>query len=125
MSVSLDNAEIYLSQYLIQLDDWNTYNDDKKQRILNVAERTLMMKYPSYVIPDEAVYEFVSVLAIYENDLYKHQFNGVNSLSISEELSINFKGGKTYEELIPQQCLKMIEDANGISLRKRKFGRVI
>jgi hypothetical protein len=53
---------------VIVIDDWTDSHDDKKQRLLNVALSTLTRVYPTYTIPDNAVYEFSAVLATAYND---------------------------------------------------------
>ena len=80
MSVTLLAADEYLSNYFIDVDDWNSSDESKKTRILNVSERTLTDTFEGYVIPDEAVYEFCGTLSIAFNDTNRLQSGSRDSL---------------------------------------------
>lgn len=85
------DADDYISQNVIDIDDWTDADAAKKERIVNVALRTLQNAFPTYTIPDNAVYEFSAVLAIAFNDTNKMQQQGVTSVTIQGVASFNFK----------------------------------
>ena len=120
--ISITDADLYIEQNVIDIEDWQDAEDSKKQRILNVADRTLAAKYGDYVIPDEAVYEFASALAIAYNDTNKLNNQGVASFSITGVASFNFKDTQSREltSFIPQSTLDIISAANdGVKLGGR------
>lgn len=122
MAVNLIDADSYIEENVIDIEDWQDADDSKKQRILNVAERTLGAKYSDYTIPDNAVYEFANALSIAYNDTNRLNNQGVASFSITGVASFNFKDTQTREltSFIPQSTLDLISAANdGVKLGGR------
>lgn len=120
--ISITDADLYIEQNVIDIEDWQDAEDSKKQRILNVASRTLATKYAELMIPDEAVYEFAAALAIAYNDTNKLNNQGVASFSITGVASFNFKDTQSRElaSFIPQSTLDLISAANdGVKLGGR------
>lgn len=127
MAVSVSAADDYIAQNCIDVDDWNDSDSSRKQRILNVAARTLSTRYPDYTIPDDAIYEFANVLAIVYNDTNKLAQYGVKSFSLSGVASFNFDAApKELWQLIPQTALDLINadpaNVNLAKLGKRRIG---
>ena len=91
MAATLGGAETYITDYVIDNEDWTDAEDDKKQRILNVANRTLTTEYSDRLIPDDAVYEFCATLAVVFNDTNKLQQQGVAGFSVTGVASFTFK----------------------------------
>ena len=83
MTLSIEDADAYINAYVIDNEDWVEADESKKQRILNVANRTLSTEYPGYTIPDEAVYDYSSTLAVVFNDTNRLQQQGVASFSVT------------------------------------------
>lgn len=114
MAVNLADANAYIDQYVIDNEDWKDADDAKKQRILNVAARTLSTKYPQYTIPDEAVYEYAAVLAVVFNDTNRLTQQGVTSFAVDGVGSFNFKDtgvrtpGEDIEQYIPKTAIDLI-----------------
>jgi hypothetical protein len=116
MAVNIIDADSYIESNVIVIDDWIDSDEAKKQRLLNVALATLTRVYPTYTIPDEAVYEFAAVLAVAFNDTNVQKQNGVKQFSVSG-ISYTFDGGKdSVESLIPTTAIALIGTANGVSL---------
>ncbi|MDQ0154915.1 hypothetical protein [Robertmurraya andreesenii] len=116
MAVTINDADLYIDQNVIVIEDWTDSDDAKKQRLLNVAESTLKRVYPQYTIPDNAVYEYAAVLATAFNDTNVQKQNGVKSFSISG-IQFTFNGGADdLESLIPPSALHLIGVENGIDL---------
>ncbi|NYV68916.1 hypothetical protein HYI36_27015 [Bacillus sp. Gen3] len=125
MAVTIAAADAYIFANVIDIEDWQDSDTERKQRLLNVAERTLTSRYKPYVIPDDAVYEFVPVLAATFNDTNKMQQYGVKQFSI-KSISFTFGSGKTdLLDLIPNSVLDLIGEANGVNLTKRRIGRSV
>lgn len=121
MTLSVENANEYINEFTIDNEDWNDYETEKKQRILNVAEDVLARKYPEYIIPDNAVFEFANVLAIAYNDTNRLNKQGIAGFSITGVGSFNFKDTLRVddESLIPKKTLDLIGEANGVQLGGR------
>ncbi|WP_019241509.1 MULTISPECIES: hypothetical protein [Bacillus] len=126
MAVTISDADVYIAQNVIDIDDWADAEEAKKQRILTAASTTLSRKYKDYEIPDAAVYEFAPVLAIVFSDTYKMQRYGVNSFSV-KGISFSFAGDSAeLEQLIPKTAVDLISELNGIDLTpKRRVGRSV
>ena len=126
MAITTFDADAYIAEYVIDTEDWNDADDEKKQRILNVASRTLTTRFKQYSIPDNAVYEFSAYLAAIFNDTNKFQQYGVKQFSI-KGIAFSF-GNSTPSELnalIPQQVFELIGEANGVILSKNRVGRSV
>lgn len=121
MTLSVESANEYINGLTIDNEDWNDYETEKKQRILNVAEDVLSRKYPEYIIPDNAVYEFANVLAIAYNDTNRLNKHGIAGFSITGVGSFNFKDTLRVddESLIPKKTLDLIGEANDVKLGGR------
>ncbi len=115
MTVSIENADLYINFNVIDIEDWTDTDADKKQRILNTAVRVLTSVYPAYDIPDFAVYEFGAVLASAYNDVNRQQMQGIEQFSIADVGSFKFNGSvKSLVDLIPQAALDFIGAENGV-----------
>ncbi|QHA36856.1 hypothetical protein D5E69_14230 [Rossellomorea marisflavi] len=128
MVFSISNADSYIEQNVIDIEDWQDADPAKKQRILNVVSQTFSSKYPKYVIPEDAVYEFAAVLASAYNDTNRLNNQGVASFSITGVASFNFKDTQSRElvAFIPQRSLDLIGQANGgMKLGTRRVGRSV
>jgi hypothetical protein len=128
MAFSISNADSYIEQNVIDIEDWQDADPAKKQRILNVASQTFLTKFPKYVVPEDAVYEFAAVLASAYNDTNRLNNQGVASFSITGVASFNFKDTQSRElvAFIPQRSLDLIGQANGgIKLGTRRVGRSV
>ncbi|UKS30158.1 hypothetical protein LOZ80_14945 [Paenibacillus sp. HWE-109] len=125
MAANVGNADEYIAQNCIDVEDWTDSDEAKKLRIVNVANRTLTTKYPKYTIPDAAVYEFANVLATVFNDTNRLQQQGVTQFSLSGVASFQFKdasvnsAGSDVAKFIPQAALDLIGAENGVKLSKR------
>lgn len=116
MAVSIFGADVYIEQNVILIEDWTDSDDSKKQRLLNVAKSTLSRVYPTYTIPDNAVYEYTAVLATAYNDTNAQKQSGVRQFSVAG-ISYIFDSGKdSLESLIPSAALDLIGKENGVSL---------
>jgi hypothetical protein len=116
MAVNIIDADSYIESNVIVIDDWTDSDDDKKQRILNVAQSTLNRVYSQYTIPDEAVYEYAAVLAVAFNDTNVQKQNGVQQFSVAG-ISFTFRTGKeSIESLVPSTAIDLIGKANNVSL---------
>ncbi|NHN31134.1 hypothetical protein [Paenibacillus agricola] len=129
MAVSITDADAYIALNCIVIGDWMDADAASKQRMLNVAGRTLSVKYPKYTIPDTAVYEFSNVLATVFNDTNKLAQEGVTNFALTGTASFSFKDdlvrgpGADLAKLIPQSALDLISAENGgIPLSKRNVG---
>lgn len=110
------SADDYINLNVIDIDDWVDADDNKKTRIINVASRVINEVYPGLIIPDEAVFLFCPILAAVFNDTNKLNSQGIASFSITGVGSFTFDTEKSLEELIPNSSIKLIEQANGITL---------
>ena len=116
MAVSIFEADSYIEENVIVIEDWTDSDDAKKQRLLNVALSTLNRLYSQYTIPDNAVYEYAAVLARAFNDTNVQKQNGVKTFQISG-IMVTFDGGKdSLESLIPNAAIDLISKENGVSL---------
>jgi hypothetical protein len=119
MAVNIGQADAYIEQNCIDVEDWSDSDEARKQRLLNVASRTLTTKFPTYTIPDVSVYDFANNLAIAFNDTNKLGQQGVTSVSISGTASFTFKdalvssAGGDLTKFIPQSTLDLIGVENG------------
>jgi hypothetical protein len=127
MALSTTDATTYISGNVIEAEDWLEADEAKKQRILNVAADTLARRFPSYTIPDNAVYEFCAVLAVAFNDTNKLAKQGIKSFSIEGVGSFSFKDGipSDLTLLIPQKSYDLIGEENGVKLGRRRVGRSV
>ena len=117
---NITDADTYISLNVLDVDEWLDSDDDRKTRILNVANRVLTRKFVDLVIPDNAVYEYASVLATVFSDTYKMQRYGVQSFTV-KGLTFAFTGKEDeLEDLIPNSAVELIEDENGVDLTKAK-----
>lgn len=122
MALDVSYADDYIEENVIDIEDWQDADDNKKYRILNVASQVLTRKYPTYTIPDNAVYEYCAALAIAFNDTNRMNNQGIAGFSITGVGSFNFKTTqpRTLEAFIPQVALDLIGAANGgVKLGKR------
>ncbi|MCR9040859.1 hypothetical protein QRX25_14635 [Bacillus sp. L381] len=121
MALSVEAANEYINRMTIDNEDWNDYDDAKKQRVLNVAEDVLARKFRKYVIPDDAVYEFTNVLATAYNDTNRLNKHGIASYSITGVGSFTYKETLRAddESLIPKKTIDLIEEANNVKLSGR------
>jgi hypothetical protein len=116
LAVNIFDADSYIEMNVIVIEDWADSDEAKKQRLLNVANSTMARVYPTYTIPDEAVYEYAAVLAVAYNDTNVQKQNGVKQFSVAG-ISYMFDGGKdSVESLIPAAAVDLIGKANGISI---------
>ncbi|AND39614.1 hypothetical protein [Cytobacillus oceanisediminis] len=126
MALSITDADVYISANVLDIDDWMDADESRKQRLLNVANRTLVNRYSNYVIPDNAVYEFAARLSVLFNDTNKMQQYGVKQFSM-KGISMAFDGkvSDDYSVFIPANVLTMIGEANGVVLSARRIGRSV
>lgn len=123
--LTTENADTYISTNCIDVEDWFDCSVEKKQRVINVASRTLAAKYPKYTIPDAAVYEFANVLMTIFNDTNRLAQQGVTSFALSGTASFNFKDalvvgpGGDLTKFIPQSALDIIGAENGVKLARK------
>jgi hypothetical protein len=119
------DAEVYLRDNFIDLEDWESTDMEKQQRIVNVAQKTLHNKYPSLTIPNEAVYEFAGTLSVAFNDLNRYKQSGASSFSVPDSITISFdkNSPSDLESLISIPSKRLIEKANGITLSGVRVGR--
>ncbi|MFC4103604.1 hypothetical protein [Paenibacillus xanthanilyticus] len=129
MALTIEDATAYIALNCIDIEDWADADDAKKQRIVNVAQRTLTTRYASYTIPDNAVYEFANVLATVFNDTNRLQQQGVSGFSLQGAASFTFKTESVtgpaadLTKFIPQTALDLISAANGgVKLSRRNVG---
>lgn len=114
MAVTIENADLYLNLNVIDIEDWDDTDANKKQRILNTGVRVLSTTYPEYLIPDDAVYEYAAILATAFNDTNRLQMQGIEQFSIADVGSFKFNRAiKDLAELIPQAALDLIGIENG------------
>jgi hypothetical protein len=118
MAVNLGDADVYVESFIIDNEDWLEAEDTKKQRILNVADRTLRTEFPNHTIPDDAVYEFCAGLATVFNDTNRLQQHGVASFSVTGVASFTFKennvktpGGMALSAFISREVYDIINEA--------------
>jgi hypothetical protein len=109
-TANVADADVYIESYVIDNEDWVDGETATKQRILNVSQRTLVNEYPDYTIPDDAIYEFSSSLAVAFNDTNKLQQHGVAGFSITGVASFTFKEGAAREltTFIPKTAFDFI-----------------
>lgn len=112
---------MYIAANCIDIEDWSDADEAKKQRIVNVATRTLTNKYPQYRIPDAAVYEFANELATAFNDTNRLQQQGVASFGLTGVANFTFKdwAKSGIEAWIPESALDIIGAENGVKLGRR------
>jgi hypothetical protein len=109
MAVNVTDANAYIAEWVVDNEDWMDADDAKKTRLLNVASRTLSVKYPTYAIPDAAVYETAAAFATAFNDTMVQAQRGVQSFSLSGVASFNFReAARDLVDLIPQAALDLI-----------------
>lgn len=126
MAVNVTDADAYIGANCIDIEDWVDSDEARKQRILNVAGRTLVARYPQYTIPDSAVYEFANVLATVFNDTNRLAQTGVTMVTINGVATYDFKEalvngpGGDLARFIPQSALDLIGAENGVTISKRR-----
>lgn len=122
MTANIAEADEYIAANCIDIEDWTDCEEAKKQRILNVASRTLSVKYPKYTIPDAAAYEFSNELAIAFNDTNRLQQQGIAAFSLTGVASFTFKdwAKSGVENWIPQSALDIIGAENGVKIGARQ-----
>lgn len=132
MTVTIADADAYISANVINNEDWTDADDAKKQRILNVAGSTLGRAFSKYTVPDNAVYEFSAVLAVIFNDTNRYQLQGISSFSVSGVATFNFKNDGVMSasnvdltKHIPDIVYKLVGEENGVTLSKRRIGRSV
>ena len=127
MAINITDADSYVKLHVIDVEDWFDSDDNRKQRLLNVASTVLNKRFSKYKIPDVAVYDFAAVLSIVYNDTNKLAQQGVKQFSI-RGIAFTFNGGKAKElvDLIPQSTLDLISEENGgINLSTQRIGRSV
>lgn len=127
MAINITDADSYINLHVIDVEDWFDSDNDRKQRLLNVAHTTLTKRYSKYKIPDIAVYDFAAVLSTVYSDTNKLAQQGVKQFSISG-IAFTFNGGKAKEivDLIPQSTLDLISEENGgVNLSTHRVGRSV
>lgn len=125
MAINVTEADEYIRFNCIDTEDWLDSDDERKTRLMNVAARTITRKYPKYIIPDPAVYEFANVLSIKFNDTFKNAQNGATGFSVAG-ISFQFQDvNKDIDKMIPQSVLDLIGDENGVKLRLRRIGQAV
>ncbi|QDX93633.1 hypothetical protein EEL30_15810 [Brevibacillus laterosporus] len=123
MTLSIEAADEYIDVNVIDIEDWTDCDEARKQRIINVASRTLTSTYPKYTIPDAAVYEFATVLATAFNDTLRQAQNGVSSFSLTDVGSFTFRDKpKELAGLIPPISRELIGAENDVKLGSRGAG---
>ena len=122
MELTISAADAYISENIIDIEDWQDADDEKKQRIINVAGSTLKRLYSDYIIPEAAVFEFANVLAIANNDTNRLNNHGIAGFSITGVGSFNFKDTlrTDIESLVPRVTLDIIGAENGVKLGGRR-----
>lgn len=121
MALNTFDADAYIEFNVIDIEDWQSADYDKKQRILNVAEQVLTRKYPDYTIPVNAAFEYAAALAVAFNDTNRMNNQGIASFSITGVGSFNFKDTqkRDLESFIPKTAYDLIGEANGVKLGGR------
>jgi hypothetical protein len=127
MAVSIFDADVYITDNVIDNEDWQTADAEKKQRILNVASSHLARKFSAYTVPDNAVYAFGASLAVAYNDTNRLNNHGIAGFSITGVGSFNFKDtqNRSIDVFIPQVAYDLIGEANGVKLAPRRVGRSV
>ncbi|WP_153979256.1 hypothetical protein [Paenibacillus xylanilyticus] len=126
MALTITAADAYIGLNVIDTEGWEDSDAAKKQRMLNVAERTLNRLYSKYTIPDEAVYEFAAALSVVFSDTMVQAQRGIQSTSISGAVSVSFGvGERKLAQLVPQSSRDIIGDENGVKISAQRFGRLI
>lgn len=116
MAYSTVNADVYIAQNVIIIEDWMDCDEAKKTRLLNVANSTLGRTFPKYTIPEQAVYEFAAVLARAYNETNAQRQDGVKNFMVAG-MSLTFTDGvETIESLIPAASIDLIGKANNVDL---------
>lgn len=121
MALSVIDADIYIETNVIDIEDWQSVDDAKKQRMLNVAEQVLTRKYPDYIIPANASFEYAAALAVAFNDTNRMNNQGIAGFSITGVGSFNFKDTlkRDLESFIPKTTFDLIGEANDVKLSGR------
>lgn len=131
LEISIENANEYIETQIIDIEDWQEAEEEKKKRILNAAKRTLNTKFKEYDVPSEAIYVFAAWLAIAFNDTNKLQKHGIAGFSVTGVASFTFKEslvdgkGTSLLSLVPDEVYQLIGEANGVDLAKRRVGRSV
>lgn len=127
MAVNAFEADAYTLEYVIDNEDWLASDDEKKNRILNVAASQLGRKFSAYTIPDKAVYAFAAALAVAFNDTNRLNQQGIAGFSITGVGSFTFKEtlNRNLDAFIPTVAIDLIGEANGVKLSKRRVGRSV
>ncbi|MBX6361286.1 MAG: hypothetical protein IRZ03_14540 [Acidobacterium ailaaui] len=128
MAANISDADAYIGSNVIVAEDWLDADTAQKQRILNVAQRILASKYPDYMIPDEAVYEYCAALATAYNDTNKLGRQGIAGFSITGVASFTFQQGALPDmyDLIPRAAIEIINaDPANVDLPQLSAGRAV
>lgn len=151
--IELEKATKHIRLYVIDNDDWDDSDDDKKRRLLNVAERTIKnwaseniprliaprllkpldeIDETDYEVPDEAIFEMAATLARVFNETNAMQQQGIAGFSVTGVGSFTFKennvtsaAGEPLENFITDEAMKYIEKANDIKMTGRTIKDVI
>jgi hypothetical protein len=124
MAINIMDADAYIESNVIVIEDWTDSDEAKKQRLLNVAGSTLSRVYPTYTIPDEAVYEYAAVLAVAFNDTNVQKQNGVKQYSVAGITYMFDSGKESIESMIPTVALDIIGKANDVTLGGQGVKRI-
>lgn len=134
MAITIEDADTYIYSNVVVVEDWEDSDDNRKQRILNVAARELTAAFPDYTIPDNAVYEFSAVIATLLNDTNKYAQQGVKAFGLSGVANFTFEDAAFNSDLtkyIPKTATDIInadpdnEDKPPVSVGKKAFYTVI
>jgi hypothetical protein len=130
--VDVTNADLYINANVIDIEDWQSADPDKKNRLLNAADATLKRQFSKYVIPDNAIYHFAAILAVVFNDTNRYQQHGVAGFSVTGVASFTFKennvktpGGTALSSFISDDIYMLVGEANSVKLSKRRVGRSV
>lgn len=123
----------YIYSFVLDREDWEDAEEDRKLSYLNVSKQTLTRKFSKYNVPDTAIYEFAATLALIYNDTNKYQLHGVASFSVTGVSSTTFKennvktpGGIDLIDYIPSNVISIVGEANGVDLTsKKRLGRTV
>jgi len=129
--LSVFDATEYIETNIIDIEDWEDADDDKKARILKTAGTTLERQFKKYDVPESAVYHFCAWLAIVYNDTNRYQMHGIAGFSITGVSSFTFKksnvsnNGKSLASMIPDEVYELVGEENGVDLSQRRIGRSV
>ncbi|MEK5298623.1 hypothetical protein [Bacillus sp. FSL R5-0659] len=127
MAATVEGANEYINTFLVDIEDWNAADEKTQTRLFNRASTTLTRVFPTYVIPDKAIYEFINVLAIAYNDTNRLNKHGISSYSITGVAAFNYKDTlrSEDEDLIPRESISAIEEENGVQIGGKRIRRTV